>query len=312
MARRDYYEVLGVARDATDDQIRRAYRDLARRLHPDVNKAPDAQAKFTEIQEAYDVLSDEKKRRLYDQTGRVGAQPHVSWSNVAGEHGDADFDLEDLGSVFDAFFAGRSGRPGPRSASPFGHRASAKRRPARVLEHEVLVPFIRAAMGGTHRVSLDVGGKKKSIEVTVPSATRDGARLRVRGVGPSGEDLILTVRVGEHPVFRRCASGDLDVELDLPVTIAEATVGASIRIPTLEGLVDVRLPPGTASGKRLRLRGRGLTDAKGREGDLYAVVRIVPPAVDRLSDAERSMLEQVSHNQDPPREGEMWREGWTP
>lgn len=334
---RDYYETLGVSRSATADEIRSAYRKLARRYHPDVNKDADAAARFNEVQEAYEVLSDPAKRQRYDQFGRAGAhvgageggfgrggggpggRAHYSWSNVGGDSGDFNFDPEELGSMFDAFFGGRGGagagaatgaaqRGGGRGAAGPG-RASRKPAP---IEHEITVTFETAARGGRETLRLSAGGEEKVIDVTIPRAVADGARLRIRSA-LAGRDLLLTVRVGGHPLFRREMRKDgasLDLSLDLPLTIGEATLGARVQVPTLEGPVDLVVPAGVSSGRRLRLRGKGLrnADPKGDEvGDLHAIVRIVAPDPDKLTDQQREALRQLDAATPPPRTEPHWR-----
>jgi curved DNA-binding protein len=317
---RDYYDVLGVSRSATPDEIRAAYRAAARKHHPDVNKAPDAQQRFTEIQDAYDVLGDEQKRRAYDRFGHagaaVGAQPGAAWPSGGGSWqarasgGDAvEFSVEDLGSMFDAIF-GASGFESPAAGrrSPGARaRRSAHRREVRA---DLRVDFLTAARGGTERVRIDTPAGKRTIDVTIPRAASDGTQLRVRAGGtddPSSPDVILTVRVAPHPLFRR-GSGehDLDVFIDLPLTIAEATLGAVIAVPTLDGMVDLTVPRGTVSGQRLRLRGRGLRRAGGAPGDFFALARILPLDASVLTPAEHRALEEMSRRPPPPRTGPGW------
>lgn len=328
MPQRDYYEVLGVARTASVEEIRKAYRKLARQYHPDVNKAPDAQKKFTEVQEAYDVLSDPEKRKMYDlggdeafrAAGGPGRSPHYTWSNVGGTRGgEVDVDLEDLGSMFEAFFGGRRGGAGPTGfgdVGPFGtgttgRRGKAGRARSRTeageartpaTEHEIAVSFLTAAMGGEERLRLVQNGKTKTIDVTIPRGINDGARLRVKGAGGGGDgDLILAVRVGQHPIFRRSEfpnqpANGLDLYLDLPLSIAEATLGATVSIPTLQAKVELTIPPGTASGRKLRLRGKGIESGRGdgKCGDLYAIVKIVPPDGTELTEDERAALMRIA------------------
>lgn len=323
MPARDFYAILGVARAATADDIRAAYRRLVRTLHPDVNKAADAQARFTEVQEAYDVLSDPEKRRLYDRVGHAAyasgaagtGQPGrtntgtYSWSNVAGSHADPDFDMGDIGSMFDAFFAGRgapsAGAPKPRPG---------KARPLRGgdAHASIDVDFLTAARGGRVAVRVRRGDTGRTLDVNVPPGTRDQAKLRVRGEGDpaptaSGQagDLILTLRVSPHPYLRYATpesegdAGHLDLHLDVPLSIAEATLGCTLEVPTPDGPVDLRIPPGASTGKRLRLTGRGgggqgSEAASGRRGDLYAVVRVVVPAADKLSPAQQQALREIA------------------
>jgi curved DNA-binding protein len=322
MAKRDYYEVLGVARTATADDIRKAYRKLARQYHPDVNKSPDAAKKFTEVQEAYDVLSDDSRRRTYDEVGhapepRAGAGAgggHYPWTNAAG-HG-AEVDTEDLSSMFDAFFGGRGqdfgmGGMGGRARTKRG-RARAQPEPQPPPEHELEVTFLTAVRGGNERLRLSADGKVRTIDVTIPQGVTNGARLRVRG-GSGAGDLILRIKVGEHPLFRRTevrgvGAEGLDLYLDLPLSIAEATLGATVAVPTLNGTIELTVPPGSASGRKLRLRGRGVEDAKGAKGDLYAILKIVPPEGGRLSADDAAALRRIAGTSSP-RTGPEWPTG---
>jgi len=317
---RDYYEVLGVSREASEAEVKRAYRELARKLHPDVNKEPDAAARFAEAQEAYETLSDPEKRKQYDRFGKAGASvgagaagPNVRWSSG----GDVDFDLDDLGSVFDAFFGGqRSGFGGfrshtgrPRSAGP-----SAPPRQARQdLQHTLEIDFMTAVRGGKRSFKLRSGSRERTIEVTIPKGIADGARLRVRDAGGTGPhtSVIITVRVRPHPIFTRGAGegeSDLDIWLEVPLTLSEAALGARVTVPTLEGTVDITVPPGVRSGRRLRLKGLGIEDSSGKKGDLYAVVAIVPPAPDVITDEDREALARLGARQPNPRTGRGWPE----
>jgi curved DNA-binding protein len=308
MAKRDYYEVLGLTKSATADEIRRAYRKLARQYHPDVNKAADAQKKFTEVQEAYDVLSDAAKKKSYDQFGhaaepRMGGAPggaggqHYTWTNVGG----SQVDVDDLGSMFDAFFGGMGGKggtagPGPRSARAKRGRPVREEEEPPPSEHELSITFMTSVKGGKESLRLEQNGRMKTIEVTIPKAVADGAKLRVKGAGDG--EVILRIRVGEHPVFRRTevrgvGTPDLDLYLDLPLNLAEATLGATVPVPTLDGKVELTIPAGTPSGRKLRLKGRGIEDAQGRKGDLYVITRIVPPTGGDLSGEEAESLRRL-------------------
>lgn len=335
MASRDYYEVLGVTRAASADDIRKAYRKLARQHHPDVNKAKDAAEKFKEVQEAYDALSDDAKRRQYDQFGRVsdgpgpagrgpgGGKPHYTWSNVGGGPGGARVDMDDLGSMFDAFF----GQGGGVRENPFGGpRTGKKPRPGRRpdpdgagpegITHDLDVDFFTAARGGTRQIRLQTDGRTRTIDVTIPKGVRHGSRLRVKG-GAAPEpnpddprDLILTVKIAPHPLFRRAdpdrdGGSPLDMLLSLPLTIAEATLGATVTVPTLDTPVDLTVPPGTASGMKLRLKGKGIDDGTTK-GDLYAVVKIVPPDGRDLSEPDRAALTRMASRGPGPRSGPEW------
>jgi curved DNA-binding protein len=305
---KDLYAVLGVARTASADEVKKAYRKLARQYHPDVNKATDAQSKFTQVQHAYDVLSDEAKRRHYDQFGTTnGSEPPPSgggaggnprWSSVGGPFGSGQVDPDELGSMFEAFF-GNSGRGGGQGFSSKGGRSRSPRGEDahEAARHEIMIPFVTAARGGTETLRLETGAGSQTIEVTIPAGIDDGAQLRVRRGGGSG-DLILSVRVGSHPIFRRGEGASLgrglDLSVDVPMTIADATLGAKLNVPTLDQPVEVTIPAGTASGKKLRLKGLGIKPATGAAGDLYAVVQIVPPAADTLTASERETLKTIA------------------
>lgn len=333
MADRDYYEILGVSRKATADEIKAAYRKLARKLHPDVNKASDADEKFSELQEAYDVLSDPQKRKQYDTFGKAGVGAahsqasgpggggfHYSWSDMGGNG--AGVDAADIGSIFEELF----GQGRRTSADPFsragnvnfrsGFRPDARSRHAKQrgedLKHTIDITFYEAVVGGSETIILKKhtpsGPKEQTITVKIPKGIDNGAKLRLRGKGNPGPggagDLILTIRVGEHPYFRRKG---LDLYLDVPVSIVEATLGTSLDIPLYpQGTVELRIPPGTNSGQKLRVRGKGICNDKGKCGDLYAVVKIVTPK--KLSEKEKALLQDLNSKLPPVRTGRPWTE----
>jgi len=313
--KRDLYEVLGVARDADPDALRKAYRKLARRHHPDVNPGDEAaEERFKEISEAYDVLSDPVKRRNYDEFGEISLQ--------------GGFDAEQARRAREAFGARFGGEPGPgaagfefRSGEPFefgdlddllgrfgfggrggrGGRAGGMRGPD--LEATLELDFLEAAKGGEKRLSLQLAGedgrvRTQTLTVRIPPGVGDGGRIRLRGKGAPGRggapagDLWATVRVRPHPVFRREGR---DVSVEVPVTIAEAIRGAKIEVPTLDGRATVTVPPGTDSGQKLRLRGKGIPDPKGgAPGDLYVVIQIrVPKGLDAEAAAALDTLAEA-------------------
>ncbi len=309
--KRDFYEVLGVSRNANADEIRKAYRALARKWHPDVNKEPEAGARFNEATEAYDVLGDPEKRKAYDRFGAAGVGAGAAGAARGGPAGSAGFDVGDLGSLFDEMFGGQAspfGHAGARGA-PFGARGPRPVRGADV-EHAISVTFMTAARGGSERVRLNIGGSVRTIDVKIPPAIEPGAKLRLRGRGQPGSegapdgDLIITVEVGGHPLFRR---DGLDLVVDVPITIAEAALGANVRVPLLEGSAEIRIPPGTGSGTKLRLRGKGLGNASGRTGDYFAVVQIAAPG--RLSERARAALDTLAGELQNPRETGPWADG---
>lgn len=316
-SKKDYYGILGVDRGATADQLRAAHRRLARELHPDVNKAADAAERFAEVQQAYDVLSDAEKRKVYDSVGharfvsgagggpgwpgaeggRAGGRrgPTYTWTNVGGGSGaDTPFDAEDISSIFEEFFGAQGGQEASDPVSRARARHSAHRAArGRDIEHEVLVPFLVALEGGVETLRLQRGGgSPETIEVRIPRGTADGAKLRLRSKGEPGRgdagDLILTIRVGEHPIYKR---EGLDLVADLPVSIVEATLGAKVGVQTPRGVLEVGVPAGTPSGSRLRLRGKGVETEDGRRGDFHAVVKIVPPR--GLPEGDQSLLREL-------------------
>ncbi len=311
MAAKDPYEILGVSRNATQEEIKRAYRRLAKKYHPDRNKGDKAaEEKFKEVQAAYEILSDPKKREEYDRFGAGGPTPNYhEW--VRGPHAGVhevhfDFgDLGDLASIFEQFFQ----RPGRRSRTrrthahaagdPFASTATAPR--GQDLEHEIMLSFDEAARGGKRQILLESpgGGPPEKIEVRIPAGVRDGQRIRLRGrgaPGPGGRgDLYLVCRISPHPYFRR---EGLDLYVDLPLSITEATLGTKVDVPTLNGKASVTVPPGTSSGTKLRLRGKGIRDERtGQVGDLYAVVKIAAPK--DLSPRARELIEELHRELHP-------------
>lgn len=332
MADRDYYDILGVPRDAGDDQIKRAYRKLAKQYHPDQNKGnKSAEAKFKEVQEAYDILSDKDKRARFDQFGKAGVDPHFSPHAGGGPFGyssggysggspfsggqSVEFNVEDLSdffgggggsrgggpSIFEQFFRNRGGPP-PEAEEP-RHTAS------RDTEHTIQLTFDQAIHGTTLDLEISVArGKRERVNVKVPAGIRDGQRIRLAGKGahasgrkPAG-DLYIVCRVGEHPYFRR--END-DIYLDVPVTFGEAGLGAKIDLPTLDGIRTVTIPPGTTTGARLRLAGLGVTRKDGSRGDHYAILKIVAPP--KLTDEQRQLLERFAQaTPQTPRNG-LWQ-----
>jgi len=289
---KDYYKILGIKKGATDEEIRKAYRDLAKKHHPDVSKSPDAPARFAEVQEAYDVLSDPQKRRLYDSGGqgsgagaggRGGAH---AWSTGGG----VDLDAEELGEIFESFFGGRTDF---RSAGGGGSRTrAAPRRRGDDVQHEITVAFAKAVRGGKEKLTFDDGEQARTIEVAIPPGIADGAKLRLRGEGLRGRgggprgDLIVVVSVGSHPLLRREPGRPLDLHIDLPLTVGEALYGTKVSLPTLDGSVSLTVPPGSQGGQTLRLKGQGVKAENG-QGDLFAHIRIALPPPDSVSsDAE--------------------------
>lgn len=311
---KDYYETLGVSRTAGADEIRKAYRKLAQRFHPDVNKDPSAEARFKEINEAYEVLGDADKRKKYDSLGanwRGGQDftPPPGWENVHFEfHGapGAGFDFENLGGGFSDFFEMLFGGGGfGPGASARGGRGMSWAEDGQDQETEITISLEDAYHGAQKQIALEsrqadeqgrVRRRVRNYDVRIPAGTTDGARIRLAGQGTPGRgggeagDLYLRVHVAPHPVFR---VDEHDLHVDLPLAPWEAALGAKVNVPTMAGTASLSIPPRTQSGQHLRLRGKGLPRREGRgPGDLLVTVRIVVP--EKLSARERELFEQLA------------------
>ena len=323
MSKKDYYEILGVSRDAEPEELRKAHRRLVRKLHPDVNQEPDASERFSEVQEAYDTLSDKDKRAQYDQFGFAGmggggARPGGASTGGAGPW--SDVDPETFESIFGDFFRGQGGG-GARSSgaqegfggfggfgSSGGARANPRPRRGTDLEHELSITFLVAARGGAESIRVSSPqGSSEQIEVRIPAGIKDGATLRVRGKGGAGihggsaGDILFKIHVQAHPWYRR---DGLDLIMDVPITITEAALGTTVKLPLLSGTVTLRVPPGTGSGKKLRASGKGITDSRGNSGDFLAVLSVVAP--DELSEEDTRQLEELGARLPNPRASLPW------
>ncbi|MFK7960113.1 MAG: DnaJ C-terminal domain-containing protein [Phycisphaerales bacterium] len=307
--------MLGVSRSASDDEIKSAFRKLARQYHPDVSEEPDAAERFAEASRAYEILSDAEKRGRYDRFGEAGVAAGASAGaggragaggpGFDGYGGFGGFGGTNVEEILSEMFGGAGGGPGAGFRPGPGGRSRATA--GRDVERTIQVTFMTAAVGGTERISVGDPGQTETIEVRIPPAFEPGARLRIRGQGEVGlgggprGDLLLRVDVGKHPWFTR---DGLDLALDVPLTITEATLGTSISIPLLQGSVDLTIPPGSSSGRRLRLRGKGLVDPADRRGDLHARIRIVVPS--EVSDDGRRLLEALGRELQNPRTEGPW------
>lgn len=324
MPDRDYYEVLGVARDAAPDAVKKAYRKLARQYHPDVNPGDKAAEKnFKEVQQAYDVLSDQEKRAMYDRYGAAGfegmgaAGPRTSaseWSARFGEPGQETIDFSEFfGSYAQPGGAGGGHEGGAGLFEDLigrmrGGRAG-KPRAGRDVEAHLAIPFLTAVRGGQTSIDVQRGdGRRESLVVKIPPGVDDGSKLRLKGQGEPGPkgapagDMTIVISVQPHPYFKR---EDRNLLVEVPLTIAEAVLGARIEVPSLDGMKSLPIPAGTSSGQKLRLKGQGVPGSGGKpDGDLFVVVRIVAPKnVDEES--KRLIQEFASRNEQTPRAG-LW------
>jgi DnaJ-class molecular chaperone len=327
---KDYYKILGVGRTADDKTIKQAYRRLARKLHPDVNKSKDATDRFKEINEAYEVLSDPEKRKRYDSLGpdwqryAAGGSPFEGFRVDFGGRGGEPGDLGGFSDFFRTIF-GDLGVRGGEIFSDLGADFGTRRGPSRArgedVEGQIEIGLEDAFHGSRKTVSLEVdepcavcngtgskgkaacpacGGRgwargRRRLDVRIPPGVGSGSRVRVAGEGAGGVkgggrgDLYLRVRVTPHPVFER--RGD-DLYMDLPVTVAEAALGAEVEVPTLKGKVSMKIPPETSSGRTFRLPGYGMPRLKeGGAGDQYVRIKVVVPS--GLSPRERELYQEL-------------------
>ncbi|WJW75820.1 DnaJ C-terminal domain-containing protein [Thiohalobacter sp. IOR34] len=318
---KDYYEILGVPKDASQDEIKRAYRKLARKYHPDVSKEPDAEERFKVINEANEVLKDPEKRAAYDQLGanwQAGQEfnPPPDWDagfEFSGG-GYTEADAAHFSDFFESLFGG---------GGPFGSRGSRysyhRQGPLRGEDHhaKILIRLEDAYYGSTRNITLkapelDSSGhvvvRPRTLKVKIPRGITAGQRIRLAGQGGPGSsggpngDLYLEIEFEPHPLF---APDGRDIYLSLPVTPWEAALGAKVQVPTLGGKVDLKIPPGAQSGQKLRLKGRGLPGKP--PGDQYVELKIVtPPARDEKSrELYRQMAETMPYN--PRQEMEAYR-----
>jgi len=300
MKYKDYYGILGIEKGASPEEIKKAYRRLAHKFHPDVSKESNAEEKFKEVAEAYETLKNPEKRAAYDQLGshRAGEEfrPPPDWGGQFREDGQFAFDDLDLADLF----AGMRGRGGGRSG-------------AMVIDgRDFEVPVriaLEAAFSGTEvELNLSVPDyddrgrlrrTPRTFRARIPKGVTDGQRLRLRGKGGKGlnggrdGDLLLLLTLLPHPVFRVTGR---DLYLDLPLAPWEAALGASVDVPTLAGTVRLKVPAGSRAGQQLRLAGRGLPAPHGSDGNLYAVIQIVVP--EHLTERERALFKELAENSD--------------
>ena len=310
---KDYYAILGVKKDAPEDEIQKAYRKLARKFHPDVNKAPEAETKFKEIGEAYEVLKDPDKRQKYDQYGsawkraqQTGGGVPPGWEGFDfGQGGGFGGGSGDFSSFFDMLFGGA--RPGARGRGAAGFPGGFGGGGGQGFggqgfggggdsEATITLSLEEAVRGGKREIVLSDPntGQRKTLSVRIPEGVRAGQRIRLAGQGQPGingqaGDLYLKIEIEPDPRYKVDGA---NLQTTVAVTPWEAALGADADVQTLDGPVRVKIPAGSSTGKRIRLRGRGLPQSGGEKGDLLAEIRIVVP--EKLSERERELFEQLA------------------
>lgn len=315
---KDYYKILGVSKNASKDEIKKAYRSLARKYHPDHNPDnKDAEEKFKEVQEAHEVLSDEEKRKTYDMFGSAEFTPggQTTWrragdpggSNYQYNYSSQDFPgFEDIFKDIFGFGGGPRARAGGgRSAGGFRDIFSQATREQSVkgkdLEYQIEIDFDTAIKGGVRDITIsrqklnNVNTEKLSVKI--PPGVSTGSRIRVQGKGESGSrgnqgDLYLRIKVKSHPIFKRRQD---DIYLELPITYYEAALGKQIDVPTLDGTAKVSVPSGVQNGTKLRLKGKGVQNIKSKKrGDQYVVVKVVMP--DNIEESDKKVFEKLAES----------------
>jgi DnaJ-class molecular chaperone len=312
---KDYYQVLGVARNASEAEIKKAYRRLARQYHPDVNKGDKkAEERFKEISEAYNVLSDPKQRQQYDMFAGGfggGARPGgFRWEAGPGAEGfDAEeffkgkkVDFGDLGDLFSELFSMGGVRRGPYQQA-WGAGQAEETVNGQDTYAEIDIDFEEAIDGTQRKISIKRGDKVERITVKIPAGVDNGSKVRVAGKGQPGfgggksGDLYLHVRVSPHQQFWR---EDADLYIEVPITVYEAILGGKIDVPTLKGTKHLKLPTGTEGGKKFRIAGQGapMLGKRGKRGDLYVVIKVVPPkkVPSALKKAIESLAEEYPYS----------------
>ncbi len=299
MKYKDYYGVLGVERDTSAADIKRAYKRLARKFHPDVSKEPDAEERFKQVGEAYDVLRDTDKRATYDNLGsgwRAGDEfsPPPGWDFGAKFGSGTSGEKFDFSDFLDSMFGGRAPH-----GEPFGghfHGARARGGDARA---KIVITLEEAFHGGEHSLSVKSGrGATRKLKVKIPAGIQEGQQIRLAGQGKTGPggrsgDLFLAVEFAPHPHFRMQGR---DVHMNHPITPWEPALGATVKVPTLGSKVDLKIPAGSQTDRKLRLKGKGLGGSKA--GDQYVTLQIVTPAADDEAAKRfyRSMAEEFDFN----------------
>ena len=322
MTKTDYYKVLGVPRNANADEIKKAYRRLARQFHPDTaGNDPKTTERFKEVQEAYDVLSNAEKRQMYDQFGHSGPnfgqnhrgggqyyRPGWGQGTGAGTGAGVNFDFAD-------FFGQNANVPGDIGDifEQIGARTGRRRQKGKNVEHTVKIEFFEAINGTQRNITLRMPGaanrqKTERLTVKIPAGIKHGAKIRLRGKGQAGAgneagDLIITIEIAEHTYFQRQGN---DISLEVPITLTEATLGAKVDVPTLEGKTTVTIPPESSSGRKLRLKEKGVKSHKtGKKGDMFLILKIVPPK--QIDERSKQLLNELAEMNPQKDIRESWR-----
>ncbi len=319
---KDYYKILGVTRDAESSAIKKAYRKLARKYHPDINKEPDAEKRFKELSEAYEVLRDPQKRKMYDELGSdwkdgqnfkpppQGQGQYQQWSFHGGPGQTGSYSFEGFGDDFSDFFQSIFGQAG--SESGFGHTGGSRARSYRNspmkgqdLEADILLSLHEASKGGRRKLTLQVqemdengniSTTAKDIEFNIPSGLTDGSKIRLKEKGGKGYfggkdgDLHLRIKISDSHGF---TIDGYDLERELPITPWQAALGGEVSVPTLEGKTKIRIRPGTQSDQRIRIKGKGMPRHSSKpKGNLYMITKIVVP--EKLTAKEKALFEELA------------------
>ncbi len=312
---KDYYKTLGISKSSSKDEIKKAYRDLARKYHPDLN--PDnknAEEKFKEIQEAYEVLYDDQKRQQYDAFGSTGFNSQPRGGPGFSSSYTYSGDIPSFDEIFKDIFSYAGGQGGPfrqqtRGRSDkfndlfgnFGRGTGFSEQKPKNTQHEITVDFNTAIKGGTKDLTInsrDTRGKQKSekLSVKIPPGVNTGSKIRIQGkgeqIGNKRGDLILKVKVQTHKIFRREKN---NIVIDLPVTFYEAALGTKVDVPTIDGNARMVIPPGVQNGSKLRLKNKGVKNIKtGKNGDQYVIIKIVMP--DKIDKNVLDKLEEIKNS----------------
>ncbi len=326
MPERDYYEVLGVDRDATPDAIKKAYRALARKYHPDVNPGDKtAESSFKEVQQAYDILSDKEKRANYDRFGNAAfegmaaAGPRSGASDYSFRFGEPGFDTADFSQFFGPMSGGGAHTGEPETGGGAGifedllgrmrSGRTGRARSGREMESQLTIPFLTAVRGGETTIEIQRGeGKSESLVVKIPPGIDTGAKLRLKGRGEPGTkgspagDLTIHITVEPHAYFQRDGR---NLQVEVPVTVSEAILGSKIDVPTLDGLKSLTVPAGSSSGLKLRLKGQGIPASGSKAaGDLFVVLKIVVPKT--VDETSRKLIEDFAQRNPYDPRARLW------